>query len=100
MNNSSRMYLLEGAGELHRNYGLDVSGVGVLPCRGSERRMVHWQGWSGDGRFTAAVVDRRELWTERERGKWVRSDGVTLDKTGRGQEGATHRLVRARQCVG
>lgn len=26
VNNSSRMYLLEGAGELHRNYGLDVSG--------------------------------------------------------------------------
>lgn len=28
VNNSSRMYLLEGAGELHRNYGLEVGGAG------------------------------------------------------------------------
>ncbi|GIL62714.1 hypothetical protein Vafri_16885 [Volvox africanus] len=30
VNNSSRMYLLEGAGELHRNYGLEVGDVMVF----------------------------------------------------------------------
>ncbi|EFJ51447.1 hypothetical protein VOLCADRAFT_116438, partial [Volvox carteri f. nagariensis] len=56
VNNSSRMYLLEGAGELHRNYGLEVGDVMVFAQKADGSLMVAGRAASKGAAAAAAAA--------------------------------------------